>query len=46
MKTLTIYYDENMKTFRRITPSKSFDGDWSGLVMALTDGKYYSYKVD
>lgn len=45
MKQVTIYFDHRMKCCQVIRPSEKFNGDWKGLVDAVTEGKYYRFVV-
>ena len=44
-KSVTIYLDNNKKSFQVIRPTRAFNGDWKGLVEAVTKGHYHSFKV-
>lgn len=51
MKKLIIYYTEDKKNYRVVQPTQDFNGDYEGLVKALSPqdrhGKplYYSYST-
>jgi len=35
-----IYFDEKRKRRQVVRPTDKFDGNWTALVYAVTDGKY------
>jgi hypothetical protein len=44
-KSVTIYLNEEKTSFHVVRPTKQFNGDWKGLVEAVTMGNYHSFKV-
>lgn len=44
-KSVTIYLNEEKTSFQVVRPSHQFNGDWKGLVNAVTKGNFHSFKV-